>query len=310
MAEEVRTELDGRTLRLTNLTKPLFPDGTTKAEVIEYYLAVSDTLLPHLRDRAVSRIRYPDGADGPNFFEKNPPPNAPSWFTTTTVHSGEHQTRYPHVDERAALVHAANLAALELHVPQFWFEGRDPVWVDGPEAVLPGLLVIDLDPGEGVDMATIATAALQAATVVAGDGLVPVPVVSGRKGLHVYAPVAPASGAELMAYAAGVGAVMAEQNPGQFASLKGAKNRHGMIRVDQEQNATGRSMACPYSLRAGARPQCTTPVSWDEVAEAAQGRTELRFSPAQVLERVAQFGDLAADLLRPGTVPLPAPPSP
>ena len=148
--EEVLVDVEGRTLRISNLDKVMYPaTGTTKGEVLQYYARIAPTLLPHLADRAVTRIRWPHGTGGSSFFEKNAPSGTPSWVRTvsvpTTGSRGEsrHGDRlvFPVVDDLATLTWLANLAALELHVHQ-WRVGRNvrPRNADR--------IVIDLDPGD------------------------------------------------------------------------------------------------------------------------------------------------------------------
>ena len=148
--EEVYVDVEGRTLKISNLDKVLYPrTGTTKGEVLNYYAQIAPVLLPHLADRAVTRIRWPHGVEDSSFFEKNIPGGTPSWVRTVTVPTTGSRTAsrdgdtlvFPIVDDLATLTWLVNLAALELHVHQ-WTVGRNgrPRNADR--------LVIDLDPGE------------------------------------------------------------------------------------------------------------------------------------------------------------------
>ena len=146
---EVHVDVEGRTLSISNLDKVLYPrTGTTKGEVLNYYAQVAPVLLPHLKDRAVTRIRWPHGVERSSFFEKNVPAGTPSWVRTAEVSTtgsrtgkGDGTLRFPICDDLATLTWLANLAALELHVHQ-WTVDADGV----PRN--PNRIVIDLDPGE------------------------------------------------------------------------------------------------------------------------------------------------------------------
>ena len=189
--QEVQVDVEGRTLTISNLDKVLYPrTGTTKGEVLNYYAQSSPVLLPHLRDRAVTRIRWPHGVEGSSFFEKNAPPGTPSWVRTVEVPTtgsragqGDGTLRFPICDDLATLTWLANLAALELHVHQWTVEA------DGTPRH-PDRLVIDLDPGEPAGLHECAQVALLVRDALAERDLTCTPVTSGSKGLHLYAPTA------------------------------------------------------------------------------------------------------------------------
>src|SRR5690554_5983314 len=155
MADRIRVRVDDRNLELSNLDKVMYPaTGFTKGEVIDYYTRIAPVLLPHLRDRALTRIRFPDGVGGASFFEKNAPAGTPSWVRLETLpapgsSTGRQTLDYVVVDDLATLVWLANLAALELHVPQWRVTSG-----------LPDLLVVDLDPGPPAGLPECAEVAL------------------------------------------------------------------------------------------------------------------------------------------------------
>src|SRR4051812_35576824 len=193
---EVRVEVDGRTLALSNLEKVLYSaTGTTKGEVLHYYAQIAPVLLPHLHGRAVTRIRWPNGTDQNSFFEKNAPAGMPSWIRTVEVPStgsrgpsrfGD-RIRYPVVESLADLTYLANLASLELHVHQWQF--TEPSEAGEGQPLNPDRMVIDLDPGAPAGLGECAQVALLVRERLAGLGLSAAPVVSGSKGLHLYAPL-------------------------------------------------------------------------------------------------------------------------
>src|SRR3954465_809056 len=184
--QDVRVEVDGRTLKLSNLDKVMYPlTGTTKGEVLNYYARVAPVLLPHLADRAVTRIRWPHGTADMQFFEKNLPSGAPSWLHSVTVPStgsrgGGDTIRYPIIDGLADLTYFANLASLELHVHQ-WVVGGN----GRPEN--PNRMVIDLAPGHPAGLRECCEVALLVRAKLEERGLSSAPVTSGSKGLHMYA---------------------------------------------------------------------------------------------------------------------------
>jgi bifunctional non-homologous end joining protein LigD len=300
-AERVRVRVDGRGLELSNLDKVLYPaTGFTKAEVIDYYTRVAPVLLPHLRDRALTRIRFPDGVGGGSFFEKNAPAGTPDWVRRVTLpvpgsSTGRETLDFVVVDDLPTLVWLANLAALELHVHQ---------WRIGAGAGVPDLLVVDLDPGPPAGLAECAQVSLLLRDRLAADGLTAYPKTSGRKGMQLYCPVAPTrSSRQVSGYARQIAAELARQRPRQVTDQMTKRLRPGKVFIDWSQNNAAKTTVAPYSLRAEPVPTVSTPLTWDEVES---GGGVPRFSPAQVLERVDRHGDLLADLLTAGPE-IPAP---
>ncbi len=320
----------GRELSVSNLDKVLYPaTGYTKAEVISYYAAVAPVLLPHIRDRALTRLRYPDGVplDAPtgaeggstpppagSFYEKNAPAGTPPWVRRQRVGTSDGVIDYVVADEAATVVWLANLAALELHVPQWRISTGTPR-ADGvldlpgdqprPGEPLADRLVVDLDPGAGLSIVQTARAALMVAGAVAADGLVPVPQSSGSKGIQIYAALAPCPSRDAWAYVRRLNAAMAKAAPDLFVATMSVQQRRGRIYLDYNQNLAARNTIAPYSMRGRVRPTVATPLSWEEVGSVS-GPDDLRFTPEQVLERIATSGDLAADLLGEHRPPLPA----
>ncbi|CAB4770562.1 unannotated protein [freshwater metagenome] len=296
--ERQQVDVEGRTLTISNLDKVLFPrTGTTKGEVLHYYAQVAPTLLPHLADRAVTRIRWPHGVEGESFFEKNVPQGTPSWVRTVSVPttgsrgSSRHGDRlvFPVVDDLATLTWLVNLAALELHVHQ-WRVGRNgrPRNADR--------LVIDLDPGEPAGLHECCQVALLVRDKLAERDLPARPVLSGSKGLHLYATLpARLPGEESTALAKEVAEELQGEHPRLVTATMTKARRGGKVFLDWSQNASSKTTIAPYSLRGRERPMVAAPVSWAEVeagAEADDGLEQLRME--EVLERVADLGDLFA----------------
>ncbi|HSX68508.1 non-homologous end-joining DNA ligase [Nocardioides sp.] len=292
---EVVTEVDGRRLTLSNLPKVLYPaTGTTKGEVLDYYVRIAPVLLPHIADRAVTRIRWPHGVAKGSFFEKNAPAGAPSWLTTISVpttgsraSSEAGEINFPVVDGLAALVYLVNLASLELHVHQWKVDGSGQ---PGP----PDRLVVDLDPGEGAGLLQCCEVALLARDLLATRGLVAKPVTSGSKGLHLYVPL---DGSLSSDDATGLAKEVAEElqasHPKLVTATMTKARRTGKVFFDWSQNSGSKTTVAPYSLRGRERPTVATPVTWDEVEEGAGDEFALdQFRYDEVLARVAEKGDL------------------
>jgi bifunctional non-homologous end joining protein LigD len=285
-ADRITVDVDGRQLTLSNLDKVLYPDdGFTKGEVIDYYTRVAPVLLPHLADRPLTVKRYPNGVDAAFFYEKNAARGTPDWIRTVSLPvPGSTMNReridYIIVEELAALVWLANLAALELHVPQWHVIGTDQPQTD--------LIVFDLDPGPPAGIAQCAEVALQLRDLLVADGLTPLPKTSGSKGMQVSAPVVVDDPGATSDYAHDVAERLERAHPGNVVSRMSKSLRAGKIFVDWSQNNPAKTTVAPYSLRARPRPTVSTPLTWDEVAD---GRA-LVFTAPDVLERVAANGDL------------------
>lgn len=289
-------EVDGRTLRLTNLDKPLYPDaGVTKAAVIDYYARIAPLLLPHLRDRPVTLKRYPDGVDGKAFYEKHANRHRPEWVATTSVPSRDGDPiDYVLIQDRPTLLWAANLAALELH-PSLSRAGAAPPL--GP----PTALVFDLDPGAPATIVDCCRIALEIRALLDDLGLRGHAKTSGSKGLQLYVPLAPEVGYERSGpFAHAVASLLEQRLPERVVSRMTKRLRPGKVLIDWSQNDPHKTTVSVYSLRARERPTVSTPVGWDEVAAGAEADDPERlvFTADDVLRRVAADGDGFADLLR------------
>jgi bifunctional non-homologous end joining protein LigD len=279
-----------RTLSLSNLDKVLYPaTGFTKGQVIDYYARIAPILLPHLAGRALTFKRFPNGVDKPGFFEKRCPKHRPDWVPVATGPGDrDGPIGYCVLDEPAALVWAANLAALELHAPMALADDLDS----------PRTVVFDLDPGAPAAMRECAQVALSIHALLEQIGLQTWPKTSGSKGLQVYVPVnGPLTHEDASSFALAVGQVLEKQDPKRVLTSMAKVERKNKVFVDWSQNNRHKTTIAPYSLRARERPTVSTPVSWDEVAAAAAGGAELRFEASDVLARVERDGDLFAPVL-------------
>jgi bifunctional non-homologous end joining protein LigD len=294
--ERFAVQVEGRDLELSNLDKVLYPEvGFTKGEVVDYYTRVAPVLLPHLRDRALTRIRYPNGVRGAHFFEKNAPGGTPDWVRLENLPvPGSTKQRdtvdFVVVDELATLVWVANLASLELHTPQ-WRIGRDP-----------DLMVVDLDPGAPASLQECCAVALLMRDRLADDGISAYPKTSGKKGMQLCCPIAGTQDAEVVSgYARLVAEELSARVPGSITAKMARNLRPGKVFIDWSQNNAAKTTVAPYSLRAQPAPTASTPLTWDEVEAFALGEEPARqFGAVEVLQRIERYGDLLADLLQPG----------
>lgn len=292
---EVHAEVEGHVIRLTNLDKVLYPaTGTTKGEVLHYYAQVAPVMLPHLADRPVTRIRWPNGVERGSFFEKNVPGGTPSWVRTARVPTTGSRTdgeagelTFPIIDSLATLTWLVQLAAIELHVHQWTVTKRG-------RPRHPDRLVIDLDPGEPAGLPECAEVALLVRDKLTERDLVGSPVTSGSKGLHLYAglPGRLDSG-EVTALAKELAEELQADHPKLVTATMTKTRRSGKVFLDWSQNSGSKTTLSPYSMRGKERPYAAAPLAWAEVEAGAGDPVALhQFRFEEVLERVAKHGDL------------------
>ena len=292
-SHDARVEVDGRTLRISSLDKVMYPGtGTTKGEVLSYYAQVAPVLLPHLADRAVTRIRWPNGTGENRFFEKNLPSGAPDWLSSVTVaspgsRSGGDTITYPIVDGLAALTYLVNLGSLELHVHQ-WKVGANK------QPKNPDRLVIDLDPGPPAGLHECCQVALLVRDRLEEMGLKSAPVTSGSKGLHLYAALPGRKNADAVRDSAQKIAQDLSRSRPDLVLWKMTKSlRPGKVLLDWSQNTGSKTTITPYSLRGLAAPYVAAPRTWDEVERGADGSEPLtQLDMGQVLARADTDGDV------------------
>ena len=290
MSAGVEIDVDGRHLSLSNLDKVLYPNGFTKSQVIDYMARIAPVAVPHLAGRCLTFRRYPNGTETAGFFEKRCPGHRPEWVPVA-LGPGDRQggIEYCRIEEIAAMVWAANMAAIEIHAPMAL----------SADLATPRTLVFDFDPGAPATIVECCQIALAARDVLAAVGLQGWCKTSGSKGLQMYVPLnTPGTRHEGAAdFALAVGQVLERQLPGRVTTVMAKVERPGKIFVDWSQNAFHKTTIAPYSLRARPEPTVSTPVSWDEVEACAAGDVVLRFTSDDVLVRVEQHGDLFAEIL-------------
>ena len=267
--DPVTTVVDGRTLRLTHLDKVLFADGTTKAELLDYYRQAAPALIPVTEHRPITLWRYVEGGLGQGFVTKAVPPGAPDWLPRVPGPDGT--TTHVAVDDCATLLWIANSGGYELHVTQA-LPGR------GPDR-----LVIDLDPGAPASLPECARVAVAARPLLQGAGLEPWACTSGGKGLQLYCAVP--EGTDTHGLAKQLAQGLAQIDPDGVTAVMAKVQRPGKVFVDYNQNAHGRTTIAPWSLRVRYdNPTVATPVGWDEV-EAGLEPPET-YTPAAALARL------------------------
>jgi bifunctional non-homologous end joining protein LigD len=265
--------------------------GFTKGEAIDYYARVTDAILPHLRGRPLTRVRFPDGVEGQRFYEKRAPSHTPDWVHTAPLEFGkEGLLHFIVCDEPATLIWLAQLAAFELH----------PSLSKADDIERPTTLVFDLDPGAPADIIDCCKVGLRLRAMFANLDLDCFPKTSGSKGLQIYAPLnKKVTYEETKPFAHAVAQTLERDTPDEVVSRMAKNLRKGKVFVDWSQNDRAKTTVAVYSLRAREHPTVSTPVTWDEVERAAKsGKAEaLRFESKDVLKRIDKHGDLFAPVL-------------
>jgi bifunctional non-homologous end joining protein LigD len=288
----VEVRVGGRTLKVTNLDKVMYPKaGFTKRDVIDYYVAIAPAILPHLADRPLTRVRFPNGVEDKSFFEKQCPSHRPEWVRTAPVHLSRKTVDFCLCDDLPTLVWLANLAALELHTSMHRASQQDR----------PTMMVFDLDPGPPATIVECCRVALWLQGMFEGLGLQAFPKTSGSKGMQVYVPlnVPDATYEHTKSFAKAVAELLEASEPSLVVARMAKAVRAGKVFIDYSQNDEHKTTVCVYSLRARERPSVSTPITWDEVRGCldAGDPQRLVFAAPQVVERVAEQGDLFAAVL-------------
>ena len=285
----VEVVVDGRTLKLSNLDKVLYPEaGFTKGQVIDYYTRIAPVLLKHLHNRPVTLKRYPNGVEAAFFYEKQCPRGAPAWVATEAMWS-RHTKRtinFCLVNDLATLTWLANLAAIELH----------PLLSRAGDAATPSAVVFDLDPGPPASSRECARVALWLRELLDELGLAAVAKTSGSKGLQVYVPLnTPVDFATTGSFAHQAARLLEARHPDAVLTQMARDLRPGKVFIDWSQNDTHKTTVGAYSLRARPQPSVSTPLLWEEVEAAdREDRPVPTFLAEEVLGRVERHGDLFA----------------
>ena len=294
MSEKTELEVDGKRLILSNLSKLMYPEaGFTKGQMIDFYIRVSSALLPHLKNRPITLKRYPDGVAGEYFYEKRAPSHTPSWVQTTQVaRSGDKPDIVAVlINDLPTLIWSANLANLELHTPL----------ACAPNLEQPTMVVFDLDPGPPANVVDCARVALWLRELLDALKLPCFAKTSGSKGMQLYVPLnTPHTYQQTRDFAKAAGEALRREHRDSIVIEMAKHLRTGKVFIDYSQNASRKTTACVYSLRAAhGVPYVSTPVTWPELERAVKKNDPalLYFGPEEVLSRVKKNGDLFAPLL-------------
>jgi bifunctional non-homologous end joining protein LigD len=288
-AERAEVSVAGRTLSLSNLDKVLYPaTGFTKGQIVDYYARIAPVMLPHLARRPITLKRYPNGVESKFFFEKNCPSHRPPWVSThaVVVEEGRRTVNFCLIEETAALVWTANLAAIELH----------PGLAVVEDLRRPTVMVFDLDPGPPAGLTECAEVALLLRESLSSLGLTALAKTSGSKGMQVYVPLnSPVDYEETRSFSLALAQVLEKQRPDLVVTNMSKELRPRKIFIDWSQNSSFKTTIAVYSLRARDRPTVSTPVTWEELESDPEN---LRFEAGDVLERVDAHGDLFGAVLQ------------
>ncbi len=292
MGAKQSLDVNGTKVDVSNLDKIFYPKaGFTKGDVIDYYVRVSEFLLPHLKQRPITLKRYPDGVEGFFFYEKKCPTHRPKWVKTTKVAKSEGgEINYCVINDLPSLIWAANLADLELHT--FLHQA--------PSLNRPMALAFDLDPGPPADVVLCGQVGLWLKSLFDELGMESFAKTSGSKGLQIYVPINSAVTYEkTKAFSHAIAELLESRSPEAVVSKMAKNLRHGKVLVDWSQNDDKKTTVSVYSLRAKDFPMVSTPVTWEEVKTVVRKKdpSALSFQSKEVLKRVEKMGDLFAPVL-------------
>lgn len=278
-------EIDGYKVTLTNVDKVIWPEeGLTKKDLIKYYAEMADMILPHLRNRPLTVVRYPNGIQGESFFQKNAPKYTPEFVNTVEIaHKGK-VINYIVPTNRATLVWLANQAAIELHP---WLSTQN-------KPKFPNVIIFDLDPAEDSSFEDAREIALIIRQGLKELGLHGYPKLSGATGIHIYVPIVPKYSFQVTSRFVGfVGELLEKIYPQKVTQERLVKNRTGRVYIDHLQNLYGKTIVAPYSVRPLPGAPVSAPVTWEELETIEPGA----FNITNMTERVASIGDLFAPVL-------------
>lgn len=276
-------EVEGHTIPLTNLGKVFWPaDGYTKADIMQYYNAVWPVIAPHLRDRPLSLVRYPEGITGDHFYQKNFP-DAPEWVERVPLHSEKRVVHYCMCNNLSTLLWSVNMGCIEVHP---WLSRirdlRHPTYV-----------IFDLDPMEPASFGDAVHVARALKVLLDQLNLQAFPKISGATGLHLYLPVTPKySFRTTSLFVKALADMVIRAMPDHATNERAIKDRGGRVYIDHLQNLQGKTIASVYSLRPFPGAPVSMPVQWEELDGVSPGA----FTLANAADRVRKAGDLFGPL--------------
>jgi len=273
-------------VEITHPDKLLFPeDGLTKADIAGYYEAVSEWMLPHVKNRPISMLRFPDGVDGHGFFHKNVPDYFPGWIRRVEVEKRGGKLVHAVVCDADTLVY---LVGQNMITPHVWLSRADRLR-------RPDRIVFDLDPAPGADFAGVRRAARRTGDLLRELGLEPFAQVTGSKGIHVWTPLRRrATFEDVRPFARSVAEVLVDRYPDELTLEFHKSERGGRILVDVMRNAYAQTAVPPYAVRPLPGAPVATPIAWEELTDSKLRAN--RWTVKNVLRRLAAKGDPWADI--------------
>jgi bifunctional non-homologous end joining protein LigD len=293
LAKEQPVTKPARELKLTNQDKVFFPDEKiTKGDLLNYYREVAPLVVPYLRDRPITLVRYPDGITGKHFFQKQRPPHAPDWMRTATLSSssggeGKH-IDYLMIDDADGLIWTINAGCIDVHAPYARAQSFDS----------PDFVLFDLDPSPGVTLAQTGKVALLVRDALAAIDLRAVVKTSSAEGMHLAVPIKPGpTYAQARALVQVVAQALERAHPGLVTTEWDKRRRRGVL-IDSNQVGYGRTMSVAHCVRPRPGAPVSMPLTWEEVESGSFARARMTMRAA--LRRIQQHGDpyagaLAAD---------------
>lgn len=281
-------DIGGKEVEVTHLDKVYFPEtGITKGALIEYYIRMAAWILPYLADRPFTMVPYPHGVTGKSFYQKQRPEGAPAWIKGVKVPSDKRgHIDYCLINDTASLVYMVNRGCIETHA---WFSRV-------PDLDMPDIAVFDLDPSGNTGFADAVAAARLIKVILDEYGLTAVPKTSGMSGLHVVIPIRPVPFREVQAFLTSICKVVEKAQPGRFTTERSIAKRGDRVYLDAVQNARGKTIPSPYSVRPSAKATVSAPLTWEEVMD--DTLTPERFTMQNIEERVKRLGDLFEPVYR------------
>ncbi|HBR28206.1 MAG TPA: hypothetical protein DD789_02080 [Firmicutes bacterium] len=275
--------INGHSIPVKNLDKTFWPEeGYTKGQIMEYYIKVWPTLAPHLKDRPLSLVRYPEGIDGQYFYQKNFP-KAPPWVETLPLQSEDRVINYVIANNLETLIWAVNLGCIEVHP---WLSTRD-------DLDLPTYIIFDLDPMPPATFREAVQVALAIKSLTDHLNLTVFPKISGATGLHLYLPVKPVyTYQETGKFVEQLGNAVIQVLPALATNERKISDRGGKVYIDHLQNRKGKTIAAVYSLRPLPGAPVSMPVTWEELPAVRPDRFTITSAPAHL----AAIGDRFAPL--------------
>ena len=283
---KARWEVGGREVAVTNLDKLFWPEhGITKGDLLEFYRDIAPILLPYLHDRPFSLRLWPDGISGKNFYRWRLPSYAPAWLERFDyqLQTAQRTAEMLVVDDPAELIWVVNQGVIEMHPWVATHKDPDhPTW-----------MFFDLDPVASVSFERVLEVAGWIGEMLDELTLLGLPKTSGRDGIHIFVPLAPLYSFEKVR--GWLGAFIAQlerRHPGMVTSDKRLAAREGKVLIDYSQNAMGKSIVAPYSVRAKPGAPVSTPLGWEEVRERKLRPSD--FTLRTVRDRLEKVDDLFA----------------